>query len=128
MGEPAAEMMSKRAIMKELIALAWPIVGLNVLNVLALAVDTAMCGRLENAENALAALSYATQVVFLLMVAMLGLTVGTVATVSRAHGARHDERVNHILIQSTQLTVMLSAVIAVVGNLAAPMEERSAPW
>jgi len=102
------------------VTLAWPIVGLNVLNVLALAVDTAMCGRLENSENALAALSYSTQVIFLLMVAMLGLTVGTVATVARAHGARHDERVNHVLVQSSQLTVMLAIAIAVIGNILAP--------
>ncbi len=112
--------MTKRAIMRELVALAWPIVGLNVLNVLALAVDTAMCGRLDESEDALAALSYATQVIFLLMVAMLGLTVGTVASVSRAHGAGHDERVNHILIQSTQLTVLLSVLIAIIGNIFAP--------
>ncbi len=112
--------MSKRAIMRELVALAWPIVGLNVLNVLALGVDTAMCGRLEDSDNALAALSYSTQIIFLLMVAMLGLTVGTVANVSRAHGARHDQRVNHVLVQSTQLTVLLAVVIAVVGNLIAP--------
>ncbi len=112
--------MSKRAIMGELVSLAWPIVGLNVLNVLALAVDTAMCGRLPDAANALAALSYATQVIFLLMVAMLGLTVGTVANVARAHGARHDARVNHVLLQSSQLTIGLAIIIAVVGNIAAP--------
>ena len=110
----------KRRILADLVALAWPIIGLNVLNVLALAVDTAMCGRLPDAPIALAALGYATQVIFLLMVAMMGLVVGSVATVSRAHGAGIHDRVDHVLLQSTQLTVLLAVIIAIVGNLAAP--------
>ena len=92
-------------------------IGLNVLSVLSLAVDTAMCGRLPNADVALEALGFATQVVFLLMVAMMGLTVGTVAFVARAHGAGKDTRVNHILHQSTQLTVLVAIGVAVVGNV-----------
>ncbi len=91
-----------------------------MLNVLALFVDTAMVGRLPDPEPALAGMSYAFQLLFLLMVAMLGLTVGSVAFVSRAHGARDHERVIHILHQSTQLTVLLGVGVAVVGTLAAP--------
>ncbi len=109
-----------RSVMRRLLALATPIIGLNVLNVLALAVDTAMCGRLPEAEQALTALGFATQVIFLLMVAMIGLTVGTVALVARAFGAGMLDRVNHILHQSTLLTVLVSLVVALVGNLFAP--------
>ncbi|MEM1413460.1 MAG: MATE family efflux transporter [Myxococcota bacterium] len=107
-------------IFKRLFDLALPVIGLNVLSVLSLAVDTAMCGRLPNAEDALKALGFATQVVFLLMVAMMGLVVGAVASVSRAHGAGDEARVRHVMRQSTQLTVLVSLVVAVVGNLAAP--------
>ena len=106
-------------ITRSLIRLSLPVIGLNVLNVLALAVDTAMCGRLDDAETALTALGYATQVVFLLMVAMLGLTVGTVALVSRAHGGGDVDRVQHIMLQSTQLTVVVAVCVAVFGNLGA---------
>jgi putative MATE family efflux protein len=108
-----------RAIFRRLFDLAMPIVGLNVMSVLTLAVDTAMCGRLVNAEEALTALGFATQLTFLLMVAILGLTVGTVAFVARAWGAREVERVNHVLHQSIQLTYLVSAVVAVLGNAAA---------
>jgi len=108
-----------RSISRRLFELAWPIIGLNVLQVLALAVDTAMVGRTPDAEVALTGMGYASQLVFLLMVAMIGLTVGTVAFVARAHGAREHDRVNHILHQSTQLTVGLGIVIAAVGNLVA---------
>ena len=106
-----------RSIPRRLFSLAWPVIGLNVLNVLSLAVDTAMCGRLPNAPQALEALGFATQVIFLLMVAMMGLTVGTVAFVSRAHGAGEEARANHILHQSTQLTVLVALGVAVAGNL-----------
>jgi putative MATE family efflux protein len=107
------------AIFRRLFDLAMPIVGLNVLSVLTLAVDTAMCGRLVNAQEALTALGFASQLIFLLMVAMLGLTVGTVAFIARAHGAGDTERVNHVLHQSILLTYVVSIAVALVGNLGA---------
>ena len=86
---------------------------------LTLAVDTVMCVRLPNPEGVLAALGFATQLVFLLMVMMMGLSVGTVALVARAHGAKEHAQVGHVLRQSMMLTVGVSAVVAVVGNLSA---------
>jgi putative MATE family efflux protein len=108
-----------RTIFRRLFDLAMPIVGLNVLSVITLAVDTAMCGRLVDAEDALTALGFASQLVFLLMVAMLGLTVGTVAFIARAWGARETERINHVLQQSIMLTYLVSIGVAIVGNLGA---------
>ena len=109
----------ERGIARRLWDLSLPVIGLNVLNVLALAVDTAMCGRLPNDEAVLTGLGFATQIVFLLMVAMLGLVVGATALVARAHGAGDHERVDHILLQSTQLTVMLGIGIGASGSLLA---------
>lgn len=110
------------SILRRLFQLSWPVMGLNVLQVLALAVDTAFVGRLPHAEAALTGLGFATQILFLLMVGMMGLTVGSVALVARAHGAGEHERVNHILAQSTQLTVLLGLAVAVLGNvLAVPL-------
>lgn len=108
-----------RTIFRRLVDLALPIIGLNVLSVVTLAVDTAMCGRLVDAEAALTALGFASQLIFLLMVAMLGLTVGTVAFIARAYGAGDTERVNHVLHQSVLLTYLVSAAVAIVGNLGA---------
>jgi len=110
---------SQLQIARELFSLAWPIIGINVLQVAALAVDTAMVGRLPEAEAGLTGLGYAGQIAFLLMVAMIGLTVGTIALVARAHGSGHDERVDHIFHQSTQLTIALGIAVAVVGNATA---------
>ncbi|MEZ4335360.1 MAG: MATE family efflux transporter [Sandaracinaceae bacterium] len=108
-----------RSIPRRLWDLAWPVIGLNVLNVLSLAVDTAMCGRLPGHEAALTGLGFATQIVFLFMVAMLGLVVGAVALVSRAHGAGDEARIEHVLLQATQLTILLGGAVGLVGNLAA---------
>jgi putative MATE family efflux protein len=117
--EPGPSAGVDRTIFRRLFDLAMPIVGLNMLGVLTLAVDTAMCGRLVDAEQALTALGFASQLVFLLMVAMLGLTVGTVAFVARAHGAREIARINHVLHQSILLTYLVSIAVAIVGNLGA---------
>ncbi|MEL6181633.1 MAG: MATE family efflux transporter [Myxococcota bacterium] len=119
--QPTPTAMNTRQTIAQLWTLAYPIIGLNVLNVLALAVDTAMCGRLPNAEAALTALGFATQVVFLFIVGMMGLTIGTVAIVARAYGAGDHDRVNHVLHQSTWLTVILSLIVAILGNVAAPL-------
>jgi putative MATE family efflux protein len=84
-----------------------------------LAVDSALCGRLPNSEQALAAIGFAIQVIFLLMVAMLGLIVGTIALVARAYGGGDTQRLNHLLVQSTQLTVIVGMVVGAIGALAA---------
>ncbi len=76
-----------------------------------------MSGRLENKEVALSGLSFATQVIFLLMVAMIGLTVGTVAMIARSYGAGDIKRVNHVLKQSVMLTIILGVIVAIVGNI-----------
>lgn len=114
-----SESSNPQSMFFRLYSLAWPIIGLNVLSVLALAVDTAMCGHLPNKEQALSGLSYASQVIFLLMVGMIGLSVGTVASIARAKGAGNTERANHILYQSTILAAGLGIFIAIVGNLLA---------
>lgn len=108
-----------RSTVSKILRLSGPIIGLNLLHVLTLAVDTAMVGRLKQSEEALAGLGYAGQIVFLLMVGMIGLTVGAVAFVSRAHGSKAPERVNHILHQSVQLTIVLGVICSILGNVIA---------
>ena len=107
------------SIPRQLFRLAAPIIGLNVLNVLMLAIDSALCGRLPDSEHVLAALSFGIQVVFLLMVAMLGLIVGTVALVARAYGGGDTQRLNHLLVQSTQLTIIVGIAVGAAGAIAA---------
>jgi putative MATE family efflux protein len=108
-----------RSVTRQLFKLAAPIIGLNLLAVLMLAVDSALCGRLPNAEPVLEALGMAIQVIYLLMVVMLGLIVGTVALVARAFGAKAMERVSELLVQSTQLTILVGIVVGLAGAVLA---------
>lgn len=108
------------SVLRELIGLAWPVVGLNVLAVLSLAVDTAMIGRTAQADAALTGLGFAVQTIFLLMVAMMGLAVGAVALVSRAHGARDALRARFVVEQSMVVALLLGLLTALLGNLLAP--------
>lgn len=110
-------MSSSSSVHRRLFRLAAPLIGLNMLTVFTLVVDTAMCGRLPDAEAALKALGFATQCVFLLLVAMMGLTVGTVALVARAHGAGDSGRVEHLVNQSTVLTVVVGVGMGALGYL-----------
>ncbi len=107
------------SMMRELVRLAWPVVGLNVLAVLSLAVDTAMLARTPQASATLTGLGYAVQTIFLLMVAMIGLSVGSVALAARAHGAGDRQRVRKVFEQSVGLTLLLGLVTATLGNLLA---------
>ncbi|MEC9072699.1 MAG: MATE family efflux transporter [Myxococcota bacterium] len=101
---------------RRLFRLAVPLVGLGLLNVLTLVVDTAMCARLPNAEAALAGLGFAGELVLTMMVAMIGLSIGAVALVSRAHGASDRERASHVLNQATWFTLILGLLTAGLGN------------
>ena len=84
-----------------------------------LAVDSALCGRLPNAAPVLEALGMAIQVIFLLMVVMLGLIVGTVALVARAYGGKAMDRVSELIVQSTQLTILVGIVVGALGAVLA---------
>jgi putative MATE family efflux protein len=117
--QSVASQSSQSSITKKLLSLAAPIIGINMLSVLMLAVDSALCGRLPNSKHALAALSFSIQFVFLLMVAMLGLIVGTVALVARAHGGGDRSRVDHVVQQSTMLTAIVGVVVGAIGAVAA---------
>jgi putative MATE family efflux protein len=101
--------------LRELVRLALPVIGLNLLNVTALIVDAVMCGNLPNGEEALMALGFAGQISFLMIVIMMGVTVGAVALVARAHGARARDRVQHLLQQSVQLTLIVGVVAGALG-------------
>jgi putative MATE family efflux protein len=111
---------SQRTITRRLLDLSAPAIGINVLAVSALFIDTLMVGRLANADTMMASLGMGTMVIFLLIVIMMGLTIGTVATVARAYGAGDRARVNHVLRQSSMLTVLVGVGVGAFGNLFAP--------
>ncbi|MCA9672474.1 MAG: MATE family efflux transporter [Myxococcales bacterium] len=110
-----------RSALSRLVRLALPIVGLNTLSVLALTVDTAMCGRLPDAKDALTALGFSTQIVYIMIIVVTGLSIGAASLTARAHGAGQPERAERVLGQGIVLVVIVSVGVALVGNLFGPV-------
>ena len=80
-----------------------------------------MVGRLDIASTALAGMSFATQLSFLLMVLMIGLTVGSVAFVARAHAhglavPGHCDRPTRLSWGSWQRSVTMIVLVAFVAH------------
>lgn len=119
MRPPARAVPPDGPVLPALVRLSLPVVGLNVLTVLSLFVDTAMVGRLPDSETALTGMGFAGQIAFLLMVFMIGVTVGSVAFVARAHGAGDRARVDHVVAQSATVAVLLGLGVTVFGNIVA---------
>lgn len=112
-------MTSRPSPTSRLLSLALPVVGLNVVGVLTLAIDTALAGRLLASEEALSALALATHVVVFANVVVMGFTVGAVALIARAHGAGDRARVAHVFGEATKLVLVLGVVVAAFGVLGA---------
>lgn len=109
------------AALVELLQLAWPIALMNVLGVVTVGVDTAMVGHLPDATHALAAMAFAGDIVMVLTAAMIGMSVATAALVSQAHGAGDRPGVARLGGRTTQATVGLGLVVAVLGPALAPL-------
>jgi putative MATE family efflux protein len=108
------------SLVRELCALAFPIVGANLLFMTMFVVDAIMCGRLPHGETALAAIGFGLQILWFFAQVMTGLTTGTVALVARAYGARDFHRLGNIIDQSTTLALAFGFALAAIGAPLAP--------
>jgi len=102
-----------------LLSLAAPIAGVHLLNTAVLTIDVAVVGRLDSSSAALAALAFASELLFLAMVGAIGLSVGAVALVSRAHGSGDDEATASLSRRVVNGTWLLGIMVALLGNLVA---------
>lgn len=114
MGTPPEPPAAGPSIPARLRALTLPIMGMSLLGVVTLLVDTMICGRLPDAEVALSALAFSLSLLLLIMVAMLGLSIGATSLIARANGAGDHDRINKLLLQSTLLTVVVGVTVGAV--------------
>jgi putative MATE family efflux protein len=89
--------------------------GGSLFEIAMLIADGVMCGHIADQGRSLTALGFAAQIVMLLHVVGSALEVGTVALMSRAHGAGDSERMNRIVSQSAQLAIVLGAAVGAIG-------------
>ena len=100
-------------ILRNLLMLSWPMVLGNSLTTIGFMMDAVWVGRLGTAS--LAAVGVGGIVIMIVMTALMGLTVGMRAMVARSVGAGDDRAANHVARQSFAVSVILAAVLALVG-------------
>ncbi|HIH69813.1 MATE family efflux transporter [Methermicoccus shengliensis] len=103
------------SIMRNLWKLALPMMVGNVLQTMFGIVDMIFVGRLG--PEAIAAVSLSGSVLFVIMAATTGVSVGTTAMVSRAIGAGDRLKADRVAAQSVMLGIIVSGVLAVLGML-----------
>ncbi len=110
-----SEPTERRALRREILSLAWPVIVANFLQVLAVTIDLVMVGRIGVTE--LNAVGIGGNIVFFTFVVMIGITSGTIALVARSTGARNKREADHFLSQSLVSGVLLSLPMMTVGLL-----------
>jgi len=103
------------SIVRNLWKLALPMMVGNVLQTMFGIVDMIFVGRLG--PEAIAAVSISGTVLFVIMAATTGVSVGTTAMVSRAIGARDRAKADRVAAQSVMLGIIVSGALAVLGLL-----------
>jgi Na+-driven multidrug efflux pump len=101
-------------IFKNLILISWPMMVTQVLMSLGPTIDMIWVGRLG--PNSVAAVGVAGVVVMLAMGVMMGFTMGMLALISRAIGARDLSLANRVAQQAVVISAIYSVVVALIGQ------------
>ncbi|MBQ1377397.1 MAG: MATE family efflux transporter, partial [Lachnospiraceae bacterium] len=112
---PLPEGVTNKGIYKDILTIAWPSMIELALTQLASMVDLMMVGQIH--YNAVTAVGLTTQPKFILMMLIQSLCVGTTAMVARFKGAGRPDRANLIMRQSLMMTLVISALLAVLGYI-----------
>ncbi len=104
---------------REIWRLAWPALGALVAEPLYVLADTAIVGRIGTPQ--LAGLAVASSILLSAHAMFIFLAYGTTAAVARLIGAGEHRRGAHQAVQSLWLAVAAGVVLAVIGQLLAPV-------
>ncbi len=108
------------ALRRRVLALAWPVIGENLLETLLGIVDTALVAGLGTA--AIAGVGSGLQIMFFLLAALSALSIGSSILVAQAVGAQEPKRASRLARQSLLWSVLLSVPLAALGlGLARPL-------
>ena len=110
---PLPDGVSKKAIYKDVVRIAWPSLVELMLTQLASMVDMMMLGRLGPA--ALSAVGLTTQPKFLLMTLVMALNVGATSMVARHKGAGRPDKANLIMRQALMMNFIIAVAMTVIG-------------
>ncbi|WP_035571865.1 MATE family efflux transporter [Halonatronum saccharophilum] len=105
--------LSEKSITKSLFILAGPMILSNLMNTLYNIVDTIWVGRLG--ASAVAAISLAFPIIFLLISIGMGFTIAGTSLVAQAKGAKDQKRVNRLTGQILILVTLVSIMFSFIG-------------
>lgn len=106
-------------ILRQLLALAIPIILANAVQTSYQLINTFWLGRLG--ANAVAAISVSFPIIFLLVSLGGGLTIAGSILVAQYTGARDSAKVNHASGQTLLMVVAISLLLSIVGFAAVPL-------
>src|SRR3989304_4990839 len=101
------------SILRNLLALSWPMIIANSVNMIGPTVDMIWVGRLGSA--AIAGVGVSGITVMLAQSGLMGLFQGLRAMVARFIGAGDEKQANHVAQQAMVLAAISSVTLAVVG-------------
>jgi putative MATE family efflux protein len=113
-GPPIRRDLTQGSIPKNLMIISWPMLVTQLMMTLGPTIDTIWVGKLG--ETAIAAVGVAGTAVMLVMGLMMGFTMGTLALLARAIGAKDLRLANRVAQQAIVISAIFAIVIALVGQ------------
>ncbi len=104
---------TKGSIMRNLLALSWPMMVSNSLNMLGPTIDMIWVGRLGAA--AIAAVGVAGMAVMMVDSMRMGIVMGARAMIARFVGSGDDAQANHVAQQGFAISAIFAVVMAIIG-------------
>lgn len=103
-------------LFKKILVFTFPIMLSNLLQILFNMADTVVVGRFSaEGSDALAAVGTTTSIIYLVINAAIGLSVGTNVLVSRYYGAKDYRRLDAAVHTSILIALVIGAICSVVG-------------
>jgi putative MATE family efflux protein len=106
--------LTQGSILKNLMILSWPIMITQLMMTLGPTIDTIWVGRLG--ETSIAAVGVSGVAVMLVMGLMMGFTMGMLALMARAIGAKDLQFANRVAQQAIIFSAIFATIIALVGH------------
>lgn len=111
---PARRDLTQGSIFKNLMILSWPIMVTQLMMTLGPTIDTIWVGKLG--ETAIAAVGVSGVAVMLVMGLMMGFTMGMMALMARAIGAKDSDFANRVAQQAIVFSAIFATIIALIGH------------
>lgn len=106
---------TKGNLSKLLWKMSWPLIIINIIQVIYNLADTFWVGKLEDSANAMAAVSTSFSIIFVMISIAIGLNVATAALVSMYFGAKDEKNLEASCFTAIIIITVVAAFFVTVG-------------